>query len=75
MTTQTTEVKSDVFVRIKSKKAPREKVPAELTDKIKTVTVEVDESFTDTNECFEVNIHFQARDGSKLTKADSGKTA
>jgi hypothetical protein len=67
------EVKNDIFVRLKVKKAPKYKAPAELSDKVSMVSVELNEVESETEEGFDLNIHIQSRAGSKLTKADSGK--
>jgi len=67
------EVTNDIFVRVKVKKAPKYKAPSELSDKVKMVSVELNEVESETEEGFDLNIHIQSRAGSKLTKADSGK--
>lgn len=67
------EVTNDVFVRVKVKKVPKYKAPSELSDKVKMVSVELNEVESETEEGFDLNIHIQSRAGSKLTKADSGK--
>jgi hypothetical protein len=67
------EVKNDIFVRVKAKKIPRYKAPAELADKVTMVSVELNEVESETEEGFDLNIHIQSRAGSKLTKADAGK--
>lgn len=67
------EVTNDIFVRVKVKKAPKYKAPAELSDKVKMVAVELNEVESETEEGFDLNIHIQSRAGSKLTKADAGK--
>lgn len=66
-------VKNDLFVRVKATKSPKYKAPAELSDKVKMIAIEVTETETETSESIEVNLHFQVE--GKLTKADSGKTA
>lgn len=70
---ENSEVKNDLFVRIKVKKMPRYKAPAELADKVQMIAVEVDETETETESSLDLNIHIQSRAGSKLTKADAGK--
>jgi hypothetical protein len=67
------EVTNDIFVRVKVKKAPKYKAPSELSDKVKMVSVELNEVECETEEGFDLNIHIQSRAGSKLTKADAGK--
>jgi hypothetical protein len=70
-----TEVKNDLFVRIKATKSPKINVPGEQSDKIIMVAVEVNEERTEIAEIFDLNIHIQSSAEIKLTKADSGKTA
>lgn len=67
------EVKNDLFVRVKVKKSPKYKAPAEVTDKVHMIAIEVDETETEKESILDLNIHIQSRAGSKLTKADSGK--
>ena len=69
------ELKNDLFLRVKATKSPKQNLPGELTEKITMVAVEVSEAQTDTADILDLNIHIQSRCGSKLTKADSGKTA
>lgn len=72
-TCENNEVKNDIFVRVKAKKIPRYKAGPELANRVTMVAVEVSEEQTDTAEIFDLNIHIQTKDGSKLTKADAGK--
>jgi len=72
-TCENNEVKNDLFIRVKATKSPKYKAPAELSDKITMVAVEVSETQTETADILDLNIHIQSRAGSKLTKADSGK--
>jgi uncharacterized membrane protein YcjF (UPF0283 family) len=72
-TSEMTEVKNDLFVRIKVKKAPKYKAPSEVSDKVHMIAIEVDEVETEKGSTLELNIHIQSRAGSKLTKADAGK--
>jgi hypothetical protein len=67
------ETKNDLFIRVKAKKMPRFKAGPELADRVTMVAVEVSEEQTETADILDLNIHVQTRDGSKLTKADSGK--
>lgn len=69
------EVKNDLFVRVKATKSPKQSIPTELREKITMVAVEVSEAQTETADVLDLNIHIQSRCGSKLTKADAGKTA
>lgn len=66
-------VTNDIFVRVNVKKAHKYKAPSELSDKVKMVSVELNEVESETEEGFDLNIHIQSRAGSKLTKADAGK--
>lgn len=70
---ENTEVKNDLFVRVKVKKAPKYKAPSEVSDKVHMIAIEVDETETETESSLDLNIHIQSRAGSKLTKADAGK--
>jgi hypothetical protein len=67
---ENSEVKNDLFVRIKVKKMPRYKAPAELADKVQMIAVEVDETETEKESTLDLNIHIQSRAGIKLAKAD-----
>lgn len=72
---ENTGTKNDLFVRVKATKSPKFRAPAELSERVTSVAVEVNEELTETAESFDLNIHIQSRADSKLTKADAGKTA
>ncbi len=67
------QARHDLFVRVKTKKSPKHLNLRGVKDIVKMLSVEVDETETEDSETTEVNIHFQSRAGSKLTKADAGK--
>lgn len=74
-TCENNEAKNDLFVRVKTTKTPKLKTSKELSNRVTMVAVEVNEEENETSESFDLNLHVQSRAGSKLTKADSGKTA
>ncbi|MBC7652387.1 MAG: hypothetical protein H7101_11620 [Deinococcales bacterium] len=54
-------VTNDIFVRVNVKKAHKYKAPSELSDKVKMVSVELNEVESETEEGFDLNIHIQSR--------------
>ena len=74
-TCENSEVKNDLFVRVKTTKTSRFRNQDELQNTVTMVAVEVNEANTETIDALDLNIHIQSRAGSKVTKADAGKTA